>query len=428
MTTKMGITGKQVGVTDATREFLVRWGAVRRQTEALAAPLTPEDQQVQSMPDASPTKWHLAHTTWFFEAFVLARLPGHHPFRPEYAFLFNSYYEAVGPRVARAARGMLSRPGLEEVRAYRAHVDAALARQLEAGALDADALALVELGLQHEQQHQELLLTDAKHALAQNPLRPAYREAPAATAAPHAPPPLRWTRFDEGLVHVGHAGTGFSFDNERPRHRVFVPGFELGSRLVTCGEWLEFMRDGGYARAELWLSDGWAAVQAHGWRAPLYWEEREGAWWHFTLHGLRPVDLAAPVCHVSHYEADAFARWAGARLPTEAEWEVAAAGRSVTGNLLEAGTLAPRAAPAGDLAQLFGDCWEWTQSAYLPYPGFRSEPGAVGEYNGKFMSGQCVLRGGSAFTPQSHVRASYRNFFPPAARWQVSGLRLAREA
>jgi ergothioneine biosynthesis protein EgtB len=408
-----------------------RYRAVRQQTRALAAPLTPEDQLVQSMPDASPTKWHLAHTTWFFETFVLAAAQeGHRPFRPEYAFLFNSYYETLGPRVARHQRGLLSRPPLEEVHAYRAHVDAALEALLAAGRLTPGQEALVELGLQHEQQHQELLLTDVKHALWCNPLRPAYREG--AEAPRGQAPALGYRAFGERLAWVGHAGEGFSFDNERPRHRAFVPAFRLASRLVTNAEYLAFMRDGGYRRATLWLSDGWAQVQAQGWQAPLYWEERDGTWWRFTLGGMRPLEPDAPVCHVSQYEADAYARWAGARLPTEAEWEVAAGDAPVEGHLLEGAAHEPapaRAADAGGgVSQLFGDCWEWTGSAYLPYPGFRAVAGAVGEYNGKFMSGQMVLRGGSSFTPRSHVRASYRNFFPPAARWQLSGIRLAQDA
>ena len=375
---------------------------VREATVRLAAPLAPEDQVVQSMPDASPTKWHLAHTTWFFETMVLARFdPGHRPFDPRYAYLFNSYYESVGPRQPRPSRGLITRPSLEEVHAYRGAVDAAMDRLL-GRTPPPEALARAELGLHHEQQHQELILTDVQHALWCNPLRPAY--APAPSAAPATAAPLTWTRHDEGLAELGHAGEGFAFDNEGPRHRVFLEAFEIADRPVTAGEYAGFIADGGYRRPELWLSDGWAAVQAGGWEAPLFWERRDGAWWEFSLAGMRPVESAAPVAHVSHFEADAYARWAGARLPTEFEWERAATW------------------------PLPGAVWEWTASAYLPYPRFRAFEGELGEYNGKFMSGQMVLRGGSALTPPGHVRRTYRNFFPPAARWQRSGLRLARWA
>ncbi len=407
-----------------------RYREVRGWTEALAEPLSAEDQLLQSMTEASPVKWHLAHTSWFFDLIAMAPLPGRRHIRPEWNRLFNSYYEAMGPRVARDRRGMLSRPSLDEVRDYRRRVDEAVLAALEAGA-PRPVQELVELGIHHEQQHQELILTDVKHALFANPLRPVYAET-----ARDEPPPCgnrpvrapRWKAFGEGLVLVGHGGGGFSFDNERPRHRMFVEAFSLANRPVTCGEWLDFMRDGGYARPEPWLSDGWAAACAGGWRAPLYWEERDGAWSIFTLSGLRPVDPAEPVCHVSQYEADAFARWAGARLPTEVEWEVAAQGRSAEGSLLESGRFHPAAAPEAEgFVALFGDVWEWTRSAYEPYPGFAPLPGAVGEYNGKFMSGQVVLRGGSCATPASHVRATYRNFFWPAARWQFSGVRLARD-
>jgi ergothioneine biosynthesis protein EgtB len=397
---------------------------VRRATEALAAPLSAEDQMVQSMPDASPTKWHRAHTTWFFETFVLApRAAGYRVFDDHYGYLFNSYYENVGPRHSRPARGMLSRPSGEEIARYRRHVDEALQRYLREGDPDAATLEAIELGLHHEQQHQELMLTDVKHALAQNPLRPAYRADAAPPAAVEAPA-LAYRSVEGGLGSLGHDGAGFSFDNERPRHRAYVQPFALASRLVTCGEYLDFMADGGYARPTLWLSAGFEAVTRGGWTAPLYWEEREGAWWQFTLGGMRPVDRASPVTHISYYEADAFARWAGARLPTEAEWERAAEGVAVAGSFVEAGRLHP--ALAGD--GLYGEVWQWTASAYLPYPGFVTAPGALGEYNGKFMIGQMVLRGGSCASPRSHLRATYRNFFPPDARWQFSGIRLARDA
>jgi ergothioneine biosynthesis protein EgtB len=388
-------------MADATP--LRRYRAVRARTVELAAPLSPEDQLVQSMPDASPTKWHLAHTSWFFETFVLApRVPGYRVFDPRYAFLFNSYYETVGAHVARNARGLMSRPSLAEVHAYRRHVDDAMARLLEAGGAD----AVCELGLHHEQQHQELILTDLKHALGTGPVRSAYREGGASAAEPS---PLRWRAFDEGLAWIGHDGAGFAFDNEGPRHRVFLRAFAIADRAVTCGEYLEFMRDGGYDRPELWLSDGWLRCRREEWRAPLYWEERGGEWVAYTLAGERPVDGREALAHVSYYEADAFARWAGARLPTEEEWERAA-----------------QDAPAD--AGFFGVVWQWTQSAYAAYPGYRPLAGALGEYNGKFMCNQMVLRGGSSFTPEGHVRATYRNFFPPEARWQVSGLRLARDA
>ena len=404
---------------------------MRAATLALAAPLSAEDQLVQSMPDASPTKWHLAHTTWFFETFVLGRfVPGYRPVDARFAYLFNSYYEGVGPRPPRPRRGMLARPPLEEIHAYRAAIDRRMDALLaDPAAGSEEALERTELGLHHEQQHQELILTDIHHALWSNPLRPSYAERPA--AASRAPLSTRdaWIHHPGGLGEIGFHGDGFSFDNERPRHREYLEPFAMARRPVTAGEYLAFIDDGGYARADLWLSDGWAAVQAEGWTAPLYWERTGDGWSEFTLAGTRGLDLDAPVSHVSYYEADAYARWAGARLPTEAEWEAIAEPRPVEGHFVESGALAPRpeadpAAPGP--AQIFGDVWEWTGSAYLPYPRFRPAEGELGEYNGKFMSGQMVLRGGSCFTPRSHVRATYRNFFPPQARWQMSGLRLAR--
>jgi ergothioneine biosynthesis protein EgtB len=417
-----------------------RYRAVRAATERLAEPLSPEDCAAQSMPDASPVKWHLAHTSWFFETFVLeAAVPGHRPFDPAFRALFNSYYNAVGEPHARARRGLLTRPGLDEVRAYRAHVDRHLIAGLERG-IARDLAAVVELGLHHEQQHQELILTDVKHLLSQSPLRPAYRSELAPPARPQAPPPLGWCRFEAGIRCIGApeqpsppAGPGFHFDNEAPRHRVWLEAFELASRPATNREFLAFLADGGYARPELWLAEGWDAVRALGWVAPGYWERRGGPWLEFTLGGLRPLDPDAPVSHLSYYEADAFARWAGARLATEAEWEVAAADAALDGNFVESGHLHPAAAPSGRAgreapAQLFGDVWEWTASPYTAYPGYRAAAGALGEYNGKFMCSQIVLRGGSCLTPAGHVRASYRNFFPAAARWQMSGVRLARDA
>ena len=402
---------------------------VRGCTVALAAPLSVEDQMIQSMPDASSTKWHLAHTTWFFETFVLSpHVAGYRPVDERYAFLFNSYYEGVGPQLPRARRGQLSRPSLAEVHDYRRRVDAAVERCIDrrlGGEVSSGVAATIELGLHHEQQHQELLLTDVKHALGLQPLRPAYLAAPAPPALPAPTPgPARFRRFDAGVVSIGHPGGGFAFDNEGPPHRHFLEPFALAERPVTAAEYLAFMRDGGYARAELWLSDGWRRVQSEQWRAPLYWEEREGAWELYTLRGVRPVDPAETVAHVSYFEADAFARWAGARLPTEEEWEHAASSAPLAGHFADAGRFHPGTAADGT----FGDVWQWTQSAYLAYPGYRAPAGPIGEYNGKFMSGQMVLRGGSCLTPAGHIRATYRNFFPPEARWQMSGIRLARDA
>lgn len=395
---------------------------VRAVTEALASPLSDADATVQSMDDASPAKWHLAHTTWFFETFVLRDLAGYRVFDPAWSYLFNSYYEAEGPRHARPRRGMLTRPTLDQVRAYRAHVDAALATHWHI--LDADRRALVELGCHHEQQHQELLLTDILHLFAQNPLSPAYegrRRAPAPL-----PPALRWREGAEGVVEIGHAGPGFAFDCEGPRHATLLTRHALADRPISAGEWIDFIEGGGYRDPRWWLSDGWAWVQREQIESPLYWQrDGAGGWLSFGLDGLHPVDRAAPVTHVSFYEADAFASWAGARLPTEAEWESAAAGLDpAAGNFLDgAGAVRPLPGDHG----MFGGVWEWTGSAYRPYPGFRAAEGAVGEYNGKFMSGQFVLRGGSCATPRGHVRASYRNFFYPHQRWQFTGVRLARD-
>jgi ergothioneine biosynthesis protein EgtB len=400
---------------------------VRRATVALAAPLSAEDAQVQSMPDASPAKWHLAHTTWFFETFVLGRAePPVPPHDRAFAYLFNSYYEAAGPRQPRPERGLLSRPSLEEVLRWRAIVDERMGAVLS-GAPGEALLDVVELGIAHEEQHQELLLTDVKHAFSVQPLRPAYLARPPAPGGPA--PRLAWIPGEEGVREIGAPAAGFAFDNERPRHRVLLAPHALASRPVTCGEWAEFIDAGGYRRPEHWLSDGWAAVQRNGWRAPLHWSDEGGRWRQFTLGGVRPLDEGEPVAHVSFYEADAFARWRGARLPSEAEWEAAAAGAREDGTFADSGRLHPAVARAGEGAvQLLGDVWEWTQSAYAPYPGFRPLAGALGEYNGKFMVNQVVLRGGSCATPRGHVRASYRNFFPPEARWQFSGLRLARDA
>src|SRR4051812_6872560 len=420
--------------TPSTADALVaRYDEVRSHTERLAAPLSPEDQTVQSMPDVSPTKWHRAHVTWFFETFVLAdNEAGFAPFQDKYWFLFNSYYEAVGPRYARAERGVISRPGAHDVGVYRDNVDTRmrdLVSSLDEGTLH-KLTDTVQLGFHHEQQHQELLLMDIKHVLSLNPLQPVYAGTRTTVAEPDQ---LGWVDVEGGLVEIGHRGDGFSFDNELPLHQVWLEPFRLADRLVTNAEWAEFMADGGYQRPELWLSDGWARVKGDGWRAPFYWTELDGVWFEHTLHGTWPVNPALPVAHVSHYEADAYATWAGKRLPTEAEWEHGvrsadpAAGTEVTGNLADSETYHPRAAgPAtGGLRQAYGDCWEWTSSAYLPYPGFPPPAGAIGEYNGKFMSNQMVLRGGCALTPPGHTRASYRNFFPPGSRWALSGLRLA---
>jgi ergothioneine biosynthesis protein EgtB len=409
-------------------ELIAQYRDVRRRTEALCAPLRPEDFVVQSMPDASPAKWHLAHTSWFFETFLLASAD-YRPFRPEYAYLFNSYYNAIGERIPRPRRGLLTRPPIDEIFAYRRSVDDAMCGLLE-GAGEArlrELEATLRLGLNHEQQHQELLLTDIKHAFAANPLRPAYREG-GRSDPPSDAAPLRWESFAGGIAWIGHDGEGFAFDNEEPRHRQYLEPFRLAARLVTNGEFLEFLEDGGYRRPELWLSDGWNTRVVQGWETPLYWERRGGAWWTFTLDGLRPIAMSEPVCHASFYEADAFARWAGARLPSEAEWELAAAGLSVAGTLLESDALHPRPAPSAPaLVQMFGDVWEWTRSPYSPYPGYAPDDGALGEYNGKFMCNQFVLRGGSCATPGLHIRSTYRNFFPPDARWQFTGVRLAKD-
>ena len=404
-----------------------RYCATRARTERLCAPLEPEDYQLQSMPDCSPPKWHLAHTAWFFETFVLApHAPHFRPFHPLYCYLFNSYYDAVGDRWPRPARGVLSRPTVAAVYAYRRAVDERTLALIESA--DERTLSavgpLIELGLNHEEQHQELLLTDLKHAFGLNPLRPQY--APPGGGWPADATPTAWEYHPAGLRWVGHAGPGFAFDNEGPRHRTFVAAFEIASRPVNCGEFLEFIGDGGYDRPELWLSDGWAARQRNGWSAPLYWH-RDGpdaGRRVFTLRGERPLDLGEPACHVSYYEADAYARWAGARLPTEFEWETAAASREVSGNFLDS----ERFHPAGDGCAFYGDVWVWTGSPYVAYPGYRPAAGALGEYNGKFMCNQLVLRGGSCATPAGHVRPTYRNFFPPDARWQFSGLRLAKDA
>ena len=407
-------------------ELLARFRQVRRRTRKLVSPLSAEDMVAQSMPDASPAKWHLAHTTWFFETFLL--LPrGRVPFDPAFQYLFNSYYEALGERQPRAARGLITRPGAAEVMAYRDHVDAQIEDLLATTRLDNETEALVLLGFSHEEQHQELLLTDLLHLFAQNRIKPAYR-----SAAPRTPDgeaaPCTFTAIEGGVVEVGHDGVGFAFDNEGPRHEVLIRPYRLADRLVTNAEWLAFMADGGYRRADLWLSDGWSCRQANAWTAPLYWDRTETGWAAFGLRGLQPLEPAAPVVHVSFYEADAFARWSGARLPSEAEWEYAGGRAGTPGAFLEEDHLLPRPSPGGPLAQMFGDVWEWTATPYLAYPGFRTAAGAVGEYNGKFMINQMILRGGSCVTSKAHVRLTYRNFFQPHQRWQFSGLRLAQDS
>ena len=411
-----------------------RFRQVRRRTVALCASLTPEDMMVQSCAEASPAKWHLAHTAWFFESFILTPLaPGYRVFNPDFPWLFNSYYEGFSAFPEKKLRSSFSRPSLDEVFSYRDHVDEAMDRLLESGAPDS-ALECVELGANHEEQHQELLLTDILHAFYTNPLRPEYRE-PEPGVEEQGEAHLSFLEFEGGLCEIGHSGNGFCFDNELERHQVWLRPYKLADRLVTCREYLDFINDGGYSRADLWLSAGWATIKSQGWKAPLYWSQEEAAgrgdWSLFTLRGSRPLEqvLDAPVSHISFYEADAYARWAGHRLPTEAEWEVAAQGQPIEGNLLDSGHLTPEASSShlqrNNGMKCFGNCWVWTSSAYLPYPGFRPLEGALGEYNGKFMSGQMVLRGGSCVTPRQHIRSSYRNFFAPETRWQFSGIRLA---
>jgi ergothioneine biosynthesis protein EgtB len=393
---------------------------VRQRSVHLAEPLSAEDCCAQSMPDASPIKWHLAHTTWFFETFILEpREAGYRPFHPAFRVLFNSYYNGVGDKHPRAQRGLLTRPSFDEVLAWRRDVDARIARLLQDAPQDRELAALVELGLQHEQQHQELILTDVKHLLAQNPLYPAYLDSALPASCPAGT--QAWLDFDGGLAEIGHRGPGFCFDNELPRHREYVAPFQLASRLVTNAEYLEFVDAGGYRDPSLWLSEGWDFVRSGALQQPFYWREVDGQRMEFTLHGLQPLDPARPVTHVSLYEADAYARWRGARLPLEAEWEFAA--RDVA---ISCGDLHPRAAGSDGLSQMFGECWQWTSSSYAPYPGYAPAAGALGEYNGKFMINQYVLRGSSCATPHGHARASYRNFFPAGARWQFSGIRLAR--
>jgi ergothioneine biosynthesis protein EgtB len=409
-----------------------RYREIRATTERICAPLEVEDYVVQPMADASPAKWHLAHVSWFFEIFVLVPyLPSYTPAHSIYGVLFNSYYNSVGPQHARPARGHLSRPTVEEIYAYRRAIDVAIADLIASGipAERPEVEAVLSLGLHHEQQHQELLLTDIKYMLAVNPLRPAYHARPLQRG--QTTEPLAWIGMIDGggVVHVGDDGTGFAFDNERPRHLVYLRPYRLASRPVTNGEYLEFVEAGGYRQWQWWLSEGWTAARDRGWQAPLYWEHDEGAWWVYTLSGPQRLDPHAPVCHVSYYEADAYGRWRGKRLPSEHEWEHAVLGEELRGNLQETGAYQPLPAPQREgVCQAFGDVWEWTRSPHAPYPGFRPLEGGLGEYNGKFMVNQLVLRGGSCATPESHLRRTYRNFFSPDARWQFSGIRLAEDA
>ena len=405
---------------------LQRYRDIRTFSARLCEPLETEDYVIQTMADVSPTKWHLAHTSWFFETFLLTlHLAGYQSPNPRYRFLFNSYYNAVGEQHYRPHRGFVSRPTVADVFAYRRHVDANMEKLLEAG-VGGDTAAIVEIGLHHEQQHQELMITDIKHVLSCNPLKPSYHRSEPAEIAPDDPPAQGWVSFEAGIRSIGHTGDGFCYDNEMPRHRVFLEPFRLASRLVTCGEYEAFIKDGGYERPELWLSEGWATVNERGWKAPLYWEQKDGAWFVFTTSGLRALREDEPVAHVSYFEADAFARWAGRRLPTEAEWETAAADVPIEGNFADGGRFHPVPCRGkAPLHQMYGDVWEWTLSAYAPYPGYRPAEGAIGEYNGKFMCNQYVLRGGSCATSRSHIRGTYRNFFPADARWQFSGIRLA---
>lgn len=415
--------------TEAHLSLIPQYRRVRQATESLCQSLTPEDCSAQSMPNCSPAKWHLAHTSWFFETFVLeCVLPNYHAFHPQFRVLFNSYYKTVGEQHPRPQRGLLTRPALDEVWAYRQHVDQGMEQVFaQASKISSEIWTIVELGCHHEQQHQELLLTDIKHLFSCNPLAPVYHDV--TSPQEHQTRALEWHPYGEGVQWIGATDKGFCFDNELPRHRVFLDSYALASRLVTCQEYLQFMEDGGYLRPELWLSDGWEAAQQQRWQAPLYWEQNEDHTWNiFTLGGRRALHPAEPVSHISYYEADAYARWAGARLPTEMEWEYAATQVPIGGNFVETKWLHPLSAIKAEAqpAQLFGDLWEWTQSSYSSYPGFIPQTGALGEYNGKFMCNQMVLRGGSCATPQSHIRASYRNFFPPETRWQFSGIRLAR--
>jgi len=410
--------------------LIERFKMVRARSETLCAPLKVEDYCIQAMENVSPPKWHLAHVTWFFEMFVLVPFAKQYRMlHNEYAYLFNSYYETAGPFFPRPQRGMLSRPTVAEVYSYRVHVDVALLELLANPPAQhaSDIRERVLLGIEHEIQHQELLLMDTLYNFSINPLHPAYHNIQIQSQTAVVPG-MDWQEFAGGIIEIGHDGNGFSYDNERPRHRTLLQDFRLGTRLVTNAEYLAFIEDGGYRRVDLWLSDAWRTLNSQQWQAPLYWFKQDGSWWHFDLTGAHALRMDEPVSHLSYYEADAYARWTDKRLPTEAEWEHSASTKSITGNFLDAGLFVPQPAGQAGLTQMYGDLWEWTQSAYLPYPGFRPLPGTLGEYNGKFMSDQMVLRGGCCVTPHDHLRASYRNFFRPADRWMFSGLRLAEDA
>lgn len=426
------LSTKDTDTLSSKNDIFEAFKIVRDFSHTLSKSLVTEDYVIQSMPDVSPTKWHLAHTTWFFETFILIKyLKDYKPINPKYSYLFNSYYIQAGERFIRGQRGLLSRPTVKEVFEYREYVNNHMDKLLNS--CDEETLneiaPLIEIGINHEQQHQELLLTDIKHVFSINPLYPVYAEVPSSTVK--FVTKIDWVRFEGGVFEIGHSSKGFSFDNESPSHKEFLNPFGIASRLVTNGEYIKFIEDGGYRKAEIWLSDGWATVEKELWDSPMYWIKQDREWWNFTLTGKRKIDPNEPVCHVSHYEADAFARWAGARLPTETEWEVASSGLPIEGNFVDNKNFHPVAIPENTngikLKQMFGDVWEWTSSAYLPYPGYKTLPGALGEYNGKFMSNQMVLRGGSCATSKSHIRRTYRNFFPPHSRWQFTGIRLAKD-
>lgn len=416
-------------------EIIESYKKVRQFTHTLAEPLEIEDYVVQSMPDVSPTKWHLAHTSWFFETFVLSKaLTEYKSPNPQYAYLFNSYYVQAGERHYRPKRGLISRPTVEETYNYRNHVDESMLQFMENADREEwmELGPVIEIGIHHEQQHQELIVTDIKHVLSENPLHPKYIDNKKSGKASENPKELSWIGFEEGLFDIGNQGGGFGYDNEFPEHKVYLAPYMLASRLITNAEYIEFMEDGGYETPEIWLSEGWATVEENNWKAPLYWKKHNGEWMQFTLSGLRPVEPDEPVTHVSYFEADAFARWAGSRLPTESEWEVAASNLEIEGNFADNLNFHPIGLDAGSnggvLKQMYGDVWEWTQSSYSAYPGYKTPPGALGEYNGKFMCNQMVLRGGSCATSKSHIRKTYRNFFPTNARWQFMGIRLAKDS
>lgn len=417
------------------KELINNYIKVRNFSNKLAEPLEIEDYVIQSMPDVSPTKWHLAHTSWFFETFILSKLnQGYESPFPQYNYLFNSYYVQVGERHSRPKRGLISRPTVEEVYEYRTYIDEQTTEFLETcdETTLANILYVIDTGIHHEQQHQELIVTDIKHVFSVNPLKPRYIESKKKNTNQYVPD-IKWKLFEGGIYSIGHNGNGFAYDNEIPIHKEYIEPFEFASRLITNGEYIEFIEDGGYQKPVLWLSDGRSKVEDNNWTAPFYWEKQDDKWHYFTLTGMREVDLAEPVCHVSHYEADAFARWYGARLPSESEWEIVSNELKIEGNFVDnnnfhPSTIVDEQTDNNNPKQMFGDVWEWTSSPYSPYPGFKIAEGALGEYNGKFMCNQMVLRGGSCATSKSHIRRTYRNFFPSDARWQFMGIRLAKDA